>query len=72
MANVLVVDDNRSIRTSVADLLRSTGYGVFEAEDGETALALLAEGDIGAVVLDMRMPGGGGLAVLDALENRPR
>ena len=32
---------------------------------------MLAEQDVGAVVLDMRMPGGGGLAVLDALENPP-
>jgi DNA-binding NtrC family response regulator len=71
MATVLVVDDNRSIRTSLAELLRSTGYDVFEAEDAESALRLLAEQDVGAVVLDMRMPGGGGLAVLDALENPP-
>ena len=35
MATVLVVDDNRSIRTSVAELLRSTGYDVFEAEDAK-------------------------------------
>lgn len=71
MAHVLVVDDNRSIRTSVGELLRSAGYSVLEAEDGETALSLVAENEVGAIVLDMRMPGRGGLGVLDALDDPP-
>lgn len=68
---MLVVDDHEAIRSSVADLLRSAGYSVLEAEDGEQALDLLAENEVGAMVLDLRMPGVGGLGVLETLESPP-
>ena len=69
--DVLVVDDHEAIRSSVADLLRSAGYSVLEAEDGEQALDLLAKNEVGAMVLDLRMPGVGGLGVLETLESPP-
>ncbi|MHB8439510.1 MAG: response regulator, partial [Acidimicrobiales bacterium] len=55
--DVLVVDDHEAIRTSVAELLRSAGYEVMEAENGARALELLGEHTFGAMVLDLRMPG---------------
>jgi CheY-like chemotaxis protein len=69
--DVLVVDDHEAIRKSVSDLLRSAGYRVLEAENGSRALELLAEHRVGAMVLDLRMPGVSGLAVLDALDHPP-
>lgn len=69
--DVLVVDDHEAIRTSVAELLRSAGYSVAEAENGARALELLAEHQVGAMVLDLRMPGVSGLKVLDSLEDPP-
>ncbi len=69
--DVLVVDDHEAIRTSVAELLQTAGYSVVEAEDGEQALRMLAEHDVGAVVLDLRMPGVDGLRVLETLTDPP-
>ena len=68
---VLVVDDQESIRRSVADLLRSAGYDAVEAANGVEALAVLETREVGAVVLDVRMPQADGFAVLDALEKPP-
>jgi CheY-like chemotaxis protein len=69
--DVLVVDDHEAIRTSVAELLRSAGYSVIEAENGAKALEALSEHQVGAVVLDLRMPGIDGLKVLETLEDPP-
>lgn len=69
--DVLVVDDHEAIRTSVAELLRTAGYSVAEAEDGGSALAVLAERPVGVLVLDLRMPGVDGLKVLDTLSAPP-
>ena len=63
-ACVLVVDDDDSVRTSVAQILRAAGYQVREAGDGAAAVARMTEDQVGVVVLDMRMPRGGGLEVL--------
>jgi len=68
---VLVVDDNVELRDSVCDLLESVGYGVLRAHDAPSALEVLRTTRVAAVVLDVRMPGGGGLAVLEALEDPP-
>jgi len=69
--DVLVVDDHEAIRTSVAELLRTAGYSVEEAENGARALEILADHEVGALVLDLRMPGIDGLKVLETLENPP-
>ena len=69
--DVLVVDDHEAIRTSVAELLRTAGYSVLEAENGAEALDTLASHRVGALVLDLRMPGIDGLKVLDTLTDPP-
>lgn len=69
--DVLVVDDHEAIRESVADLLRSSGYSVIEASNGSQALEMLKENEVGAMVLDLRMPEVDGLKVLETLDNPP-
>jgi two-component system, chemotaxis family, chemotaxis protein CheY len=71
VTNVLVVDDEEAVRTSVAAILRGVGYRVMEAEDGERALQMLDDHDVQVVVLDIRMPRLDGIGVLDALEEPP-
>jgi len=67
---VLVVDDERPVRESVAAALRSLGYRVLSAEDGEKAVELVRErGDIDAVLLDMVMPNMDGRATYLALRD---
>jgi CheY-like chemotaxis protein len=69
--DVLVVDDDAAVRVSCATVLRVSGFSVEVADDGDDALALLRELDVGVVLLDLRMPRRDGFAVLDALEAPP-
>jgi len=64
---VLVADDDRTIRRNLVLLLRSEGYLALEASDGNEALAQIAEHAPDAVLLDLKMPGRGGLDVLQEL-----
>ena len=55
---VLVVDDSQSARYVVGELLRAHRYQVLEAEDGRTALAMLAQHpDTRLIICDYNMPG---------------
>jgi CheY-like chemotaxis protein len=55
---VLLVDDDAALRVIYRFNLEASGVSVIEAEDGESALGLLAEGDLPDVVLlDVMMPG---------------
>jgi DNA-binding response OmpR family regulator len=61
---ILVVDDEAGIRDLVGSYLRNEGFDVDEAADGEDALARFAERAPDLIVLDLRLPGLGGLDVL--------
>lgn len=67
MTRVLVVEDEFSIRMPLADALRSAGYDVLEAEDGEAALDLALREDPDAVLLDLMLPKRDGFDVLRAM-----
>ena len=67
---VLVVDDDEPARTAVAWALEADGFAVEHAEDGVRALALLASRAPALVVLDLSLPGLGGLDVLRRLRER--
>jgi class 3 adenylate cyclase len=58
---ILVVDDQIIIRQIVSQVLHISGYDVIEAESGEEALDLAAAKEIDGVVLDLKMPGMGGI-----------
>ena len=60
---VLVVDDNCAGREALARVLRADGYDVELASDGEAGLALASAWVPHAVVLDLILPGVGGLEV---------
>jgi DNA-binding response OmpR family regulator len=61
---ILVVDDEEAIRELVGSYLRTEGFDVVEAVDGEDALAQVAQGAADLIVLDLRLPGISGLDVL--------
>jgi two-component system KDP operon response regulator KdpE len=61
---VLVIDDEPAIRRFLRTSLSAQGYSVLEAEDGETGLAMLQRNALDVVVLDLGLPGMGGLDVL--------
>ena len=66
--NILLVDDDASLLATLGDFLESEGYGVHKAESGEKALAMLRVLKPDLIVLDMSMPGMGGMGVLDRLQ----
>ncbi len=68
---VLVADDNEGIRDTTAAILRSVGYTVTEAQDGEAALEELAKKLFDVVVLDVRMPRRDGISVVETLSPEP-
>ena len=64
MAKILVVDDEQAIRILFDRLLSRKGYEVILAENGQEALELLQREHPNAVILDLKMPGMDGIAVL--------
>ena len=64
---VLVVDDDPDIRTFLSDALQPQGFEVARAGSGEEALASLQRRDFDVVVLDLKMPGLGGLETLKGI-----
>ena len=66
-ATILVAEDDRAIRFSLACSLKAEGYRVIEAGDGDEALARIEREHPDAVLLDLKMPGRDGLAVLAEL-----
>jgi PAS domain S-box-containing protein len=68
---VLVIEDDAAIRQLLAVTLRNEGFEPMEAADGETGLAMARERAPDLVLLDMRLPGIDGLAVLQRLKRAP-
>ena len=64
---VLVVDDEENVVHLVASALRFDGFETVTADNGNSALAAVAEHDPDLVVLDVMMPGLDGQAVLQHL-----
>jgi len=71
LARVLIIDDDRSFRESLAETVSSLGYEAIVAARGEQGLALLGRGGIDAVFLDFRLPDMTGIAVLRAIKGKP-
>lgn len=65
---ILVVDDEDRFRTTLAKILRAEGMDVKTAASGEEALEQLRAGPCDVVLLDIRMPGMGGMAALTAIK----
>jgi DNA-binding response OmpR family regulator len=53
---ILLADDDSGVRESLAAALRSDGYVVLPARDGQEALELIAVSEVDLVLLDLNMP----------------
>jgi DNA-binding NtrC family response regulator len=67
---VLIVDDDPTVRASLAEALSGEGIEVIVAEDGVRALAAFAAADPALVICDVRMPEMDGLTLLHELRAR--
>jgi FixJ family two-component response regulator len=61
---ILIVDDETNVRLILRMTLETEGYEIFESSSGAQALQTLAEHSFALAILDLRMPGMDGLALL--------
>ncbi len=54
--NILIIDDEKNIRSGLSDSLELEGYNTFTAENGKQGLERFSKGDIDLVITDLRMP----------------
>jgi CheY-like chemotaxis protein len=67
-AQILVVDDERGVREALR-LLLEEDYDVSEAGDGSEALAMTRKDVFDLILLDIKMPGVGGLEILERVRH---
>ena len=70
MASLLIVDDEKNIRTIFASYVRARGHATEVAADGAAALEILRRGNVDVVFSDVRMAGLDGLALLREIRSR--
>lgn len=67
---VLIVDDDLPSATAMQDIVEAAGWRTKVVGDGRSAIAVIAEGGVDAVVLDLIMPGLDGASVIGFLRLR--
>lgn len=67
MAKILVIDDERSIRNTLKDILDFEGYTVVLAENGKQGLDVAVNGNFDLIFSDIKMPEMDGIELLNAL-----
>lgn len=68
MSKILVIDDERSIRNTLKDILEYEKYEVDLAEDGIKALEKVKTAEYDIILCDIKMPGMDGIEVLEKLQ----
>ncbi|MGR9105768.1 MAG: sigma-54-dependent transcriptional regulator [Gammaproteobacteria bacterium] len=68
MADVLIVDDDRNFTSALAEYIQRRGFSVRSAKSIEAARAALSESLPNAVLIDLVLPDGSGLEIVDELE----
>ena len=69
MAKILIVDDDRSIRRTLKDILEFEKYDVEEAEDGLTCLVKVKQDKFDVIIMDIKMPKMDGMDAIDRLQD---
>ena len=64
---ILIIDDERSIRNSLKEILADEGYDVDVAEDGAQGCAMVDKEKYSVIFCDIKMPGMDGVEVLDKM-----
>lgn len=69
MSKILVIDDERSIRNTLKDILEYEKYQVDVADDGTAGLDLVKKNEYDIVLCDIKMPGMDGIEVLEKIQD---
>lgn len=70
--SILIVDSDADSRLPMIQTLRNAGLRVLTADDAVSAVSVALREAPGVIVLDLRLPGGGGYQVLERLQTLPR
>lgn len=68
--NLLIVDDERAIREVCRDVAQSMGFNTYVADSAEHAYRMLEPQGIDVILLDLKLPGAGGLEALHQIHER--
>ncbi|HDS09330.1 MAG TPA: sigma-54-dependent Fis family transcriptional regulator [Firmicutes bacterium] len=69
MKTVLIIDDEKNIRTSLEDILTDEGYKVYSAGDGEEGLKIINKVIVDIILLDVKLPDINGLDLLQKISD---
>jgi two-component system, NtrC family, response regulator len=67
-SNILIIDDEKELRTLLSRVLTLENYKVFQASDGEEGLKILSQEDIHVVILDVKLPGKSGIDLIPVIK----
>lgn len=70
LLNLLIVDDERSIRDGCKEVAQALGFTTYIADNAEHAFRVIETASIDVVLLDLRLPGPGGLEILREVKRR--
>jgi CheY-like chemotaxis protein len=70
--SILVVDDEKNIRTTLADILEERGHEVLTADCGEKAVKLCEKRSFDVILMDVRMPGMDGFEAFRVIRRQRR
>ena len=66
---ILVADDDKDLVLALSIRLRAAGYGVIAAHDGDEAYEMASANKPDLIILDVRMPAGGGFSSIDRMKH---
>jgi FixJ family two-component response regulator len=72
MHKILIIDDDKDMRSVLSDLARSGGYEAFSAGSGKTALKKISTHSPDLILLDIRLPGIDGMTLLERIKEIDR
>jgi CheY-like chemotaxis protein len=70
MSTILIIEDSRFTRSSIAKALKANGYEVLEAENGALGLAMILKHSPDIVISDLLMPEMDGFELLETLRSQ--
>lgn len=68
---VLIIDDDKKARQNISEILKLSGYDVEEAGTIKEGKTLINKGDLDILILDVQLPDGNGLDLLEELNKLP-
>ena len=68
--NVLIVDDDLSVRNTMDEYIANAGFSTLAASSAEEALELIEKNDFAVVITDIRLPGLGGLELTKVIKQK--